>query len=124
MSKYNQNYNQDDGKDAYDDPNDPCRCAGLGGCLTVCLFVHTDFGLGVVIYVRLLGGMCFAAGCSLHVILLGAPLVACGLGGLDWVLGAGAVRSTPYCFLYLLIHFGIGCGRVGRLERAQRVRLR
>lgn len=124
MSKYNQNYNQDDGEDAYDDPNDPCRCAGLGGCLAVCLFVCTGFSLGVVVYVRLLGGMCLAAGCSLHVILLGAPPVACGLGGLDRVLGAGAVRSTPYCFLYHLIHFGIGCGRVGRLERAQRVRLR
>ena len=124
MSKYNQNYNQYDGKDANYDPNDPCRCADFCGCLAVCLFVGTGFGLGVVVYVRLSGGMCFATGCGLHIILLGATRMARGFGGFDRVLGTGAVRGAPCRFLHHLIHFGIGSGRVRGLERCLRVRLR
>ena len=50
--------------------------------------------------------------------------MAVRFGGLDGVLGAGAVRGAPCCFFYHLIHFGIGSGSVRRLERGLRVRLR
>ena len=41
MSKYNQNDNGDESENADDGPNHPCRCAGLGGRLAICLLVGT-----------------------------------------------------------------------------------
>ena len=67
--------------------------------------------------------MCLVAGCGLYVILLGAAGMPCGLGSLDGVLGAGAVRVTPCRFLYYLINLGIRDAGVGCLVRGLRVSL-
>ena len=108
MSKYNQNHDGDDSEDAYDDPNHPCRCAGLDHRFTIGLFVGTGLDFGVVIDIRLFCRMRFACGCSLNVILLAAARLPCGLGSLDRMLRSHAVWCAPCRFLYNLIHIGVG----------------